>query len=111
MTGKAAGHRHHRRPLHSGRIISYAVLIIVCALLLTPIVLTFLYSFFPTTEMKAYLDTRNSYAQDQWMDILLSPSVASLRQYYALLLEKPLYLTLFFNSAYYTLAILLDRPW
>jgi len=43
------------------------------------------------------------------MDILLSPSVASLRQYYALLLEKPLYLTLFFNSAYYTLAILLGQ--
>ena len=109
MTGKEAVHRHHRRPLRSGRIISYAVLIIVCALLLAPIVLTFLYSFFPTTEMKAYLDTRNSYAQDQWMDILLSPSVASLRQYYALLLEKPLYLTLFFNSAYYTLAILLGQ--
>jgi len=101
--------RHHRRPLRPGRIISYILLTIICAVTLLPIVLTFLYSFFPMSEMKAYLETRNNYKEGQWMDILLSPSMVSLRQYYSLLIEKPVYLQLFVNSALYTLAILLGQ--
>ena len=41
-------------------------------LVLLPIVLTFLYSFFPPTEIAAYLKTRNNYSADQFMDLLLS---------------------------------------
>ena len=101
--------RRRRKPLRPGRILSYAVLIIVCTLLVLPIAQTFLYSFFPQSEMEAYKKTQGNYAQDQWMDILLSPSIVSLGQYYSLLLEKPLYLQLFFNSVYYTLIILLGQ--
>lgn len=101
--------RHLRRPLRPGRIISYAVLVLVCALLLLPIAQTFLYSFFPETEMAAYTKTQGNYAQNQWMDILLSPSIVSLGQYYSLMIEKPVYLKLFFNSVYYTVIILLGQ--
>ncbi len=101
--------RGRKKPLRPGRILSYAVLIIVCTLLVLPIAQTFLYSFFPQSEMEAYKKTQGNYAQDQWMDILLSPSIVSLGQYYSLLLEKPLYLQLFFNSVYYTLIILLGQ--
>lgn len=98
--------KKHRRPLRPGRILLYAVLIVIVVLMVLPIVLTFLYSFFPPNEMKEYLKTRNNYNAGQWMDILLSPAMVSLRQYYTVLIEKPMYLNLFVNSAKYTAAIL-----
>ena len=82
------------------------LLVAVCAFVLLPIVLTFLYSFFPQSEIKTYLATRNNYREEAWMQILLSPARVSLRQYYTVLIEKPMYLQLFVNSAKYTLAIL-----
>lgn len=92
-----------------GRTALVALLCIISALTLLPIVLTFLYSFFSPGEMSAYLNTRNNYDAGQFMDILLSPAKFSLRQYYTVLIEKPKYLNLFVNSARYTLAILLGQ--
>ena len=99
----------HRKPVRTGQVISYVVLTLVCLLMVLPIVLTFLYSFFPMSEMTAYLKTRNNYDAARWMDILLSPSLVSLRQYYSLLIEKPVYLQLFVNSAFYTVSILVGQ--
>lgn len=107
MTTKSI--RVRRRRLRPGQIISFALLTLVCVLLILPILLTFLYAFFPISEMTAFLKTRNNYAQDQWMDVLLSPAIVSLRQYYSLLIEKPIYLQLFINSVFYTCAILLGQ--
>ena len=101
--------RPRRRRLTAGAALSYVLLAVVCALVLLPIVLTLLYSFFPVSEMNTYLKTRGNYDQGRWMDLLLSPSVVSLRQYYDLLVDKPVYLQLFFNSAFYTAAILLGQ--
>ena len=98
-----------RKPLRVGRVISFVVLTLVCLLMVLPIVMTFLYAFFPMSEMTAYLKTRNNFAQGQWMDLLVSPSIVSLRQYYSLLIEKPIYLQLFINSVVYTSAILLGQ--
>ena len=100
--------KHFRAP-RPGRILLYALLILAAVLVLLPIVLTFLYSFFPPTEIAAYLKTRNNYSADQFMDLLLSPARVSLRQYYTVLIEKPMYLNLFVNSAKYTAAILLGQ--
>ena len=97
------------RAPYPGRILLYALLILAAVLVLLPIVLTFLYSFFPPTEIAAYLKTRNNYSADQFMDLLLSPARVSLRQYYTVLIEKPMYLNLFVNSAKYTAAILLGQ--
>lgn len=41
--------------------------------MLIPIVFTFLYSFFPKSEITAYLAQRNSYDQSKWLDVLFSP--------------------------------------
>lgn len=98
-----------RKPLRIGRILSYLLLSLVCLLMVLPIVMTFLYSFFPMSEMTAYLKTRSNYDIKQWMDILLSPSIVSLRQYYALLIEKPVYLQLFVNSVLYAVTILFGQ--
>mgnify|MGYP002411658943 CR=1 FL=1 len=109
LTDRTLRHRKKRRPIRPGRILSFVLLSLVCALVLLPILLTFLYSFFPMSEMKAFLGTRNNYAQDQWMDILLSPAMVSLRQHYSVLIEKPVYLQLFMNSVLYTISILLGQ--
>ena len=98
--------RVRRRPRSVSTLLSTLVLVLICALVLLPIVMTFLYSFFPMSEMKAFLGTRNNYSQERFMDILLAPSIVSLRQYYDLLIDKPVYLQLFMNSVKYTLAIL-----
>lgn len=104
----SASHRK-KRHFRLGRGVSYALLTLVSAVVLLPLVLTFLYSFFPVSEMNAYLKTRGNYDESRWMDVLLSPSIVSLRQYYSLLIEKPVYLQLFANSVLYTAAILLGQ--
>ncbi|MDR3050244.1 MAG: carbohydrate ABC transporter permease [Oscillospiraceae bacterium] len=83
-------------------------LTLLCALLLLPIAFTFFYSFFPKTEMQAYLALRGRY-DGSWLPILLSPKLFSLRQYYTILIEDTVYLRLFFNSLYYTVTILLGQ--
>ncbi len=98
--------KRRRHPLRPGRLICILLLCVVCFFVLLPIVLTFLYSFFPQSEIKAYLGTRNNYSDEAFMQILLSPARVSLRQYYTVLIEKPMYLQLFVNSAKYTCAIL-----
>ena len=101
--------RRRHRPLRIGRVLSYLTLWAVGAFVLLPIVLTFLYSFFPQSEIKNFLGTRNNYSDEAWMPVLLSPSMASIRQYYTILIEQPMYLNLFVNSAGYTAAILLGQ--
>ncbi len=105
----AARALHHRRRLHLGRAISVLLLSAIAVLILIPIFFTFLYSFFPKGEMDAYLKLRGNYDETKWLDVLISPAMASIRQYYKILIEEPQYLKLFVNSAKYTAAILLGQ--
>ncbi len=98
--------RLSRRGFRLGRAAASLFLFIVAAVTLAPILLTFLYSFFPKGEISEYLKTRNRYADDMWMDVLYSPSVVSIRQYYSIMIEQPKYLQLFVNSAFYAFTIL-----
>ena len=63
---------------------------IVSAALLLPIVFTFFYSFFPKSEMDAYLSLKGHY-EESWLPVLVSPKVFSLRQYYTIFIEEPIY--------------------
>lgn len=78
-------------------------------IILLPIVITALYSFFSPDEIKAFMDTRNSYDAAQFMEIKLSPNMFSLSQYYKILIEDMTILRYFVNSAMYTGAILLGQ--
>lgn len=91
------------------RAVSLIFLSIVCAMVVFPIVLTFLYSFFPVSEITSYLGKRARFEDDKWLNLVLAPAIASLRQYYGLLIEKPMYLKLFFNSVFYTVSILFGQ--
>lgn len=101
--------RHRLGRLSPGGVLALMILILLSAMILIPIVFTFLYSFFPKGEIEAYLKTRGSYDATKWLDVLYAPAVFSLRQYYKIFIEDPTYLRLFCNSAMYAGAILLGQ--
>jgi multiple sugar transport system permease protein len=59
--------------------------------------------------MKAYMKTRGSRDETEWMDPHLSPNMFSLGQYYQILITDNTVLRLFVNSVMYTLLILLGQ--
>ncbi len=99
--------RHHL--LRRRHVLSRLLLSLIAIVMLVPLVVTFLYSFFSPEEIKAYLQTRGNYDQKAMMDIVLSPKVASLDQYYRVLISDNSILRMFANSAMYTVAILLGQ--
>lgn len=98
-----------RRKNSHRHMVSRVLLSLCAAVIFVPLVLTFLYSFFSPSEIKAYLETRNNYDSSVFMDILLSPKVASLSQYYDILIKDTSVLRMFLNSAFYAAAILLGQ--
>ncbi len=101
--------RRALRAARKSRPLTFLLLLLISALVLLPIVFTFLYSFFPKSEISAYLALRGRYDETKWLDVLYSPAVFSLRQYYTILIEEPVYLQLLLNSAVYGLSILLGQ--
>ncbi len=106
--GKTRRHRRTER-LSFGGFAAMVILTVLSALILVPIVCTFLYSFFPKSEITAWLGQRGSYDATKWMDVIFSPAKFSLRQYYTILIENPTYLLYFCNSAMYAGSILLGQ--
>lgn len=82
------------------------LLAILTVLLLAPVVLTVLYSFFAPSEIREYMAARNNYSADAMMEIRIFPRSFSLEQYYQTLISDRRILHFFCNSALYTLAIL-----
>ena len=97
------------RTLRKKHILSRALLTFVALIILLPVVLTALYSFFSPEEIRAFMETRGNYDASVWMEIKLAPRVFSLSQYYNILIEDVSVLRLLCNSAMYTSAILLGQ--
>ena len=97
------------RTLRKKHILSRARLTLVALVILLPVFLTALYSFFSPEEIKAFMETRGNYDASAWMEIKLAPRVFSLSQYYNILIEDVSVLRLLCNSAMYTVAILLGQ--
>ena len=97
------------RTLRKKHILSRVLLTLVALVILLPVVLTALYSFFSPEEIKAFMETRGNYDASVWMEIKLAPRVFSLSQYYNILIEDVSVLRLLCNSAMYTVAILLGQ--
>lgn len=85
------------------------VIFIIACIILLPIVITILYSFFSPTEIKQYMDSRKNYDTSIFMEIKLCPDVFSLRQYYYLLIEDMTILRYYLNSVEYSILILLGQ--
>ncbi len=86
--------------------IKKALLFLLAVLLLLPIIMTMLYSFFPKSEISAFLKSRNNYDSSVFMAFEWSPSVFSLTQYYTILIQDTSVLKLLCNSLFYTVASL-----
>ncbi|NLG24458.1 MAG: carbohydrate ABC transporter permease [Clostridiales bacterium] len=93
----------------SGRAAQAAALTILAAALMAPLAFTFLYSFFPPSEISSFLLSRGRYDDSLWMPFLLTPALASLKQYYRILIEDLTVLNYFVNSAMYMAGILLGQ--
>ena len=92
-----------------GKLLTRAILMALAILMLVPVAVTVLYSFFSPSEIKTFMETRNNYSSDTWMAVKLSPQVFSLSQYYEILIRDTSILKMFVNSAMYTVLILLGQ--
>ena len=81
------------------------LLLLLAILLMLPIAVTLIYSFFSPEEIRTYMATRNSYTPGSLMEIRLVPEQVSLMQYYRLLITDQTILRFFINSALYAIAI------
>ena len=93
----------------SGKLLTRAILMALAILMLVPVAVTVLYSFFSPSEIKTFMETRNNYSSEAWMAVKLSPQVFSLSQYYEILIRDTSILKMFVNSAMYTVLILLGQ--
>ena len=101
-----------KKPLHQKKkrhLMTRLILTLLALIILIPLVVTFLYSFFSPAEIKAFMGTRGSFDADKWMEVRLSPRVFSLSQYYEILIRDNSILKMFVNSAMYTVGILLGQ--
>ena len=90
-------------------LLSRMVLSLLALVILLPVVMTAIYSFFSPAEIKAFMGTRGSYDASAFMQIKLAPSMFSLSQYYNILIEDMTILRYFVNSAMYAAAIMLGQ--
>ena len=90
-------------------LVTRLLLTVLAVIILLPIVMTMIYSFFSPAEIKAFMQTRGSYDAAKLMEIKLAPNMFSLSQYYKILIEDMSILRYFVNSAMYAGAILLGQ--
>ena len=92
-----------------GKLLTRTLLMVLALLMLVPVVVTMLYSFFSPGEIKAFMGTRGKYDNQIWMAVKLSPQVFSLSQYYEILIKDMSILHMFVNSVIYAVMILLGQ--
>ena len=90
-------------------LLSRLALSLLALVILLPVAMTAVYSFFSPAEIKSFMGTRGSYDASVFMEIKLAPSMFSLSQYYNILIEDMTILRYFVNSAMYAAAILLGQ--
>ncbi|MBQ8108645.1 MAG: carbohydrate ABC transporter permease [Clostridia bacterium] len=97
------------RPGGGSKLMTRALLMLLAIVMLVPVAVTLLYSFFSPAEIKAFMATRGSYDAQKWIEIKLSPQLFSLKQYDQILIRDISILRMFVNSAFYTVMILLGQ--
>ena len=98
--------KHKRKPR---RLLLRFVLGLLAVIILLPVIVTALYSFFSPAEITSFMATRGSYDDAAWMDARLSPKMFSLSQYWNILIKDTSVLRMFAMSVFYTIAILLGQ--
>ena len=96
----------NRRRRH---LLTRFLLAVLALVILLPVIVTVLYSFFSPEEIRAFMDTRGSFSDTAWMDARLSPRMFSLSQYWKILIVDTSVLRMFAMSVFYTVMILLGQ--
>ena len=96
-------------PFGGRKLLTRSLLMLLAILMLIPVAVTIMYSFFSPEEIKAFMNTRGRYDPRAWMEVKLSPQMFSLSQYYEILIKDITILGKFVNSAFYTVMILLGQ--
>ena len=96
----------NRRRRH---LLTRFLLVVLALVILMPVIVTVLYSFFSPEEIRAFMDTRGSFSDTAWMDARLSPRMFSLSQYWKILIVDTSVLRMFMMSVFYTVMILLGQ--
>ena len=99
--------RHTNRPRR--HLLARFLLLVLALVILLPVIVTVLYSFFSPEEIRAFMDTRGSFSDAAWMDARLSPRMFSLSQYWKILIVDTSVLRMFAMSVFYTVMILLGQ--
>ena len=94
--------------MHKKHYLSRFTLAVVSGLLILPLILTVLYSFFAPAEIRNFMQTRNQYGEEM-MEVKLIPSAVSLKQFRILLIDDISILRYCFNSLFYTVVILVGQ--
>lgn len=95
--------------LKKRHVLTRLLLFVLACIILLPVIMTVLYSFFSPAEIKAFMKTRGNYDASVFMQIKLASDMFSLSQYYRILIEDMSILRYFVNSAMYAAAILLGQ--
>lgn len=101
--------RFSLRTIHEQKWLTRSLLMVLAVVMLLPVAVTFLFSFFSPAEIQAFMATRGSTDAAKWMEVKLVPVMFSMDQYYSVLIKDMSVLRMFVNSAIYTVAILLGQ--
>ncbi len=82
---------------------------LLAVLVLVPVIVTILFSFFSPAEIKTMMGERGSLDATKWMNLHLSPQMFSLSQYENILITDTSVLQMFVMSVFYTVMILLGQ--
>ena len=99
--------RHTNRPRR--HLLARFLLLVLALVILLPVIVTALYSFFSPEEIRAFMESRGSYDDTAWMETRLSPRMFSLSQYWKVLVVDTSVLHMFAMSVFYTVIILLGQ--
>lgn len=99
--------RHTNRPCR--HLLARFLLLVLALVILLPVIVTALYSFFSPEEIRAFMESRGSYDATAWMETRLSPRMFSLSQYWKVLVVDTSVLHMFAMSVFYTVMILLGQ--
>ena len=99
--------RHTNRPRR--QLLARFLLLVLALVILLPVIVTALYSFFSPEEIRAFMESRGSYDATAWMETRLSPRMFSLSQYWKVLVVDTSVLHMFAMSVFYTVMILLGQ--
>lgn len=91
------------------RIFVKLLIAAACAAALFPLVLAAVYSITSGTEMTRYFSMLADSARQDFLPLKIVPDMLSLRQYYDVLIDKLQYLRYFYNSAKYSVGIVLGQ--